>query len=135
MGRLGANAFIYADDIIILSPTCYTLCRLIMICEGFSEEFTLSFNPDKSAILLFSDITFIDDIRLTIFGRKIRIVLEEKHLGHVLSSRGSLVNIDSVIKDMKVGTNIIINQFQFTSLTSKIQLFNSQCMSLYGSQL
>ncbi len=70
-----------------------------MVCEGFSEEFSLSFNAEKSAILLFSDITFIDDIRirLTIFGTKIKTVLEEKHLGHVLSSRGSLVNIDSVI--------------------------------------
>ncbi len=77
MGELCANAFIYADDIIILSRTCYDLRRLIMICEGFSEEFSLSFNPDSSAILLFSDITFIDDIRLTIFGRKIKIVSEE----------------------------------------------------------
>ncbi len=101
----------------------------------FNEEFSLSFNPDKSEILLFSDITSIDAIRLTIFGRKIKIVLEEKYLGHVLSSRGSLVNIDSVIKDMKVRNNIIINQFHSTSLKSKIQLFNSQCISFYGSRL
>ncbi len=105
IGGLCANAFIYADDIITLSITCYALRRLIMICEGFSKEFSLSFNPDKSAILLFSDITFIDNMRFQIFGRKFKIVLEEKHLGHVLSSRGSLVNIDSVIKDMKVRTN------------------------------
>ncbi len=76
MGGLCPNVFIH-DDIIILSPTCYALRRLIMIWEGFKEEFSLSFNPDKSAILLFSDINFIDDIRLTSFGRKIKIVLEE----------------------------------------------------------
>ncbi len=110
MSGLCANAFIYADDIIILTPTCYALRRLIVICEGFSEEFSLSFDPDKSAILLFSGVTFIGDIRLTFFGRNIKIVLEEKHLGHVLSSRGSLVNIDTVINDMKVRTDIILNQ-------------------------
>ncbi len=73
MDGLCANTYIYADGIIILSPTCYALRRLIMICEGFSEEFSLSFNLDKSAILLFSDVIFIDDIRLTIFCRKIKI--------------------------------------------------------------
>ncbi len=88
-----------------------------MICEGFSKEFSLNIDPDKSAILLFFYITFIDDIRLTIFGRIIKIVWEEKHLGHVLSSRGSLVNIDFVIKDMKVRTNIIINQLYSTYRT------------------
>ncbi len=67
MGGLCANAFIYPDDIIILSRTCSDLRQLI-ICEGFSEEFSLRFNPDKSVMLLLSDITFINDIRFTIFG-------------------------------------------------------------------
>ena len=43
VGNLCANAFAYADDIIILSPTCSSMRSLIQICERYSEEFTLTF--------------------------------------------------------------------------------------------
>ena len=43
--------------------------------------------------------------------------------------------MDSVIRDLKVRTNTIINQFKPISWQSKVKLFKSQCSSLYGSQL
>ncbi len=58
-----------------------------------------------------------------------------KILGHTVSSHGSLVNLEPVIKDVKVRTNVINNQICSASWQSKVMLFNSQCMSLYGCQL
>ncbi len=69
------------------------------------------------------------------YGRNIQNVRSEKHLGHIISVRGSLSNIEPVIKDMKVRTNVITHQFYSTIWQSKVKLFNSQCMSLYGCQL
>ena len=56
-------------------------------------------------------------------------------MGHIISARGSLINIEPVIKDMKVRTNVITHQFYSIAWQSKVMLFNSQCMSLYGCQL
>ncbi len=56
-------------------------------------------------------------------------------MGHIISARGSLINIEPVIKDMKVRTNVITHQFYSTAWQSKVELFNSQCMSFYGCQL
>ena len=47
----------------------------------------------------------------------------------------NLVSIDNVITDMKVRTNAIITQFKPVSWKSKVTLFNSQCLPLYGCHL
>ena len=77
----------------------------------------------------------MDTVCIKMYGRTIQNVKSEKHLGHLISSRGSLVNLEPVIRDMKVKTNVITHQFYNTSWQSKVLFFNSHCMSLYGCQL
>ena len=87
-------------------------------------------------LIIFSDYDFdVDRVGIEMFGSNIQKVRSGKHLGHLLSSSGRLVNIESITKDMKVRTNVITNQFYATSWQSKALLFNTQCMSLYGCQL
>ena len=50
-----ANAFAYADDLVLLSPTCTGLRSMINICEIFSNEYKLQFNPDKCTLVIFND--------------------------------------------------------------------------------
>ena len=136
MGGICSNAFAYADDVIILSPTCHALKRLITICENYGVEYDLTFNPTKCVLLIFGDSNNnINNVNITMFGRNIETVFNEKHLGHLLSSSGSLINIEPIINDMKIRTNVIINNFHSTSKSSKVNLFNSQCMALYGCPL
>ena len=52
IGNLCANAFAYADDVILLSPTCTALKSMIEICEQFSDDYKLQFNPDKCTLLI-----------------------------------------------------------------------------------
>ena len=47
IGHMSANAFGYADDIVILSPTCKALTSLITICEEYASEFEIQFNPEN----------------------------------------------------------------------------------------
>ncbi len=77
----------------------------------------------------------MDSVCIKMYGRTIHNVMSEKHLGHLISSGGSLVNLEAVMRDMKVRTNAIIHQFYSTSWQSKVLLFNSHCTSLYGCQL
>ncbi len=84
----------------------------------------------------FSDsYVFMDSVCIKMYGRTIQNIKSEKHLGHLISSRGSLVNLEPVMRDMKVRTNAIIHQFYSTSWQFKVLLFNSHCTSLYGCQL
>ena len=53
-----ANALAYADDIVILSPSCSALKILISIWESFEMEYEIICNPDKSSLLSFSEIEF-----------------------------------------------------------------------------
>ena len=140
IGDICANAFAYADDIVILSPSCSALRYLISICESFAKEYEVIFNPDKCTLLIFTDSDFRrNNANVMLCDRPVKIVKEEKHLGHLFSSdychTSNLINIDSVIRDMKVRTNAIITQFKPVSWKSKVELFNSQCLPLYGCHL
>merc|ERR1711888_146635 len=43
IGNICANAFAYADDIVILSPSCSALRELIAICEYMANELEIKF--------------------------------------------------------------------------------------------
>ena len=47
IGSLIANVFVYADDLIILSPTVTALQKLVNKCEKYGQEFKLQSNPNK----------------------------------------------------------------------------------------
>ena len=117
IGDLCANAFAYADDIVLLSPTCKALKFLVAICELFAEEYFLNFNPEKCKLLIFScsDDNF-ENINITICNHRIENVKSETHLGHLFQLLNSIINFDSIINDINVRTNIIINKFRPISL-------------------
>ena len=140
IGDICANAFVYADDIVLLSPSCNALRNLINICEYFANEYEINFNPNKCTLLIFSDIKDIGNlVNLTICGSSIKNVTSETHLGHVFQAdyghTMNLINFDHIIRDMKVRTNAIVNQFKPISWKAKTTLFNSQCLYLYGCPL
>ena len=133
---MSANAFGYADDIVILSPSCKALKFLIAICEKYASEYKIQFNPDKCTLLIFSDSDFYhNNVNIIISGCKIKNVKQEKHLGHTFQNSRNIIDFDAVIKDIKVRSNIIVNQFRPISWQSKATLFMSQCSSLYGCHL
>ncbi len=79
------------------------------------------FNPEKCVLVIFDDSDFfMDHIRIQMYGHDIQNVKSGKHLGYIISSRGSLVNFEPVIRDMKVRTNVIINLYRSTFWQSKV---------------
>ena len=136
MGNIYANAFAYADDVIILSPICSAMRKLIEICEQYSNEFCLSFNPNKCFLLVFCNRNFdLSHINLQLRNQPIQIVNGSKHLGHFVSSKGSIIQIDEIIREMQVKANIISNEFHCLTYKARAKIFNSQCLNLYGCGL
>ena len=133
-----SNAFMYADDIVLLSPTISALKFLVIICEIYAEDYFLTFNIDKCYLLIFlidgCDID-VNRIKIEINNKTIKIVRQEMHLGNCLASNRHIIQLKQTINDMKARTTTIINNFHHISFMGKIKLFNSQCLSLYGAQL
>ena len=124
----------------LLTPTCTALRFLIILCEKYAESYKLRFNPDKCTLLIYADKNtdfYVNNCHIMLCGKQIINVKTEKHLGHVFTTgnHSHLVNIDSVNRDLKVRTNVIVNQFKPICWQAKIKLYVSQCSSLYGSQL
>ena len=139
IGNLSANAFGYADDIVILSPTCKALRVLINICEVYANDHFIKFNPDKCTLLIFCDFSesdfYYENVNISIAGCRIKNVKSEKHLGHVFKNCTNIIDFSEVVNDIKVRSNVIANQFKPIAWQGKATLFMSQCSSLYGCHL
>jgi len=53
IGQLFVGCDFYADDIALLSASCYGLQRLINICEKYGTEWDIRFNATKSEVITF----------------------------------------------------------------------------------
>ena len=53
IGNVSYGSFLYADDLILLSPSVYELKIMLSICEKELENLDLCFNTDKSCCMRF----------------------------------------------------------------------------------
>ena len=116
MGNICANAFAYADDVIISAPSCTSLNNIIAICEAYAKEYKVSFNPEKCTLMIFTSKEhyefYYNNVNIFISGTKVKNVKSEKYLGHIFYSNNNLIDIEDVIRDVKVRTNVIVSQFR-----------------------
>ena len=87
VGNVCFNSFAYADDIALLSPSLHGIKQLIQICEKYSLEYSIHFNPAKCALLYFnSELNHnYEHSNVFMFGEKLQIFDNFKHLRHSLS--------------------------------------------------
>ena len=55
--HLGVNfvgALAYADDIVLLCPIPFAVCKLLSVCYTFAMEYDIRFNANKSKLLVAS---------------------------------------------------------------------------------
>ena len=116
------------------------LRTMITVCESYANDYKLKFNPEKCTLLIFADSEFYsNNVNITLCGHTIKNVKSEIHLGHHFCSSYdqtyNMINFDTIIRDIKIRTNAIVNEFRPASWQSKVTLFLSQCSSLYGCPL
>ena len=54
VGHHFAGAVAYADDVVLLSPSVYGFKQLLKVCEQFSTDYNIDFNPSKSKMIVFN---------------------------------------------------------------------------------
>ena len=55
IGNEFMGCFAYADDIILLSPTCHGINKMFDVCDKYSHLYSLTFNKDKTKVIIFDD--------------------------------------------------------------------------------
>ena len=75
-----ADAFGYADDIVLLAPFLDVLRHMIGICEDYAQEFHISFNPSKSKLMYYN--VSHDNLHVKRCNQDVHMVSKEIYLGN-----------------------------------------------------
>ena len=129
------GSFGYADDCVLLSPMISSLRRQLDVCDSFSTEFNVLFNPDKYQLLHCSNLPKqLWGIEYN--GSFIKTCDSAMHLGYVLTSNNiSKASIDMSCTNFCVAVNSVLSLFPKAHSHVKYYLLNQFCMSLYGCVL
>ena len=85
LGDLLINHLMYADDLVLISPSTRGLSKLIDECQKYGIEFDILYNPLKSAVM-FIKPKFMTKINMPTFkisNENINVVHEYTYLGHI----------------------------------------------------
>lgn len=138
IGTMFMGAFAYADDIVLLSPTRLGLRKLLDICNNFSTEYHVNFNPTKSQLVYYRRGGEAQPPAQPPFiwaGQVIDISLEAAHLGHSVGDNVGDSVLNNAINGLYVKVNTIMSLFGYCHSDIKYKLFKSFAMALYGSSI
>ena len=136
---------LFADDTSIytsLKPlnnvSIHLLQSDLIKIESWAKQWKVSFNPDKTEMLVFSKTQNKPNIKLYFFGRQITVVHQHKHLGIILDDTMNWrPQIESLISKTQLNLNIMKHfKYIFSRKTLKI-IYNYHVKSIisYGDIL
>ena len=138
LGDLFINHLMYADDLVLISPSTRGLNCLIEECQRYGLEFDILFNSSKSAVMYFKP-DFMKNINFPIFkinNESINVVSRYTYLGHIIWNDSS-DDLDILRQRRKIFAqgNSIMRKFYMCSDDVKLTLFKSYCSSFYTAHL
>ena len=86
VGNRYYGALVYADDIVLVSPTVRGLKEMVRTCEHFCDRSDMQFNPDKSVCICFRRKKCVNLPEIKLCGKLMKWEENIKHLGNYLSS-------------------------------------------------
>ena len=133
IGNQYMGSFAYADDLILLSPTVSSLKAQLHVCEMFSNDYNIKFNTEKSKLIAYGG----NDVHIKFQGKMIPACSIENHIGHLVGKDFNVQKemIQNACNEMYGKLNLLLRQFGNIDRWILYHLFNSYCLSLYGSNL
>ena len=134
VGGTMVNHLMYADELVLIAPTCSALRQLVTKCTLYSSEFDIVFNAQKTVCMLFQSKLFVIDSCPSIMLDNITLsfVKEYKYLGHIIvDNLKDDSDIQNQMKFLYARGNTLIRKFSYCSFHVKIMLFNSYCSPVY----
>ena len=118
----------YADDLVIMSPSVAGLYKLIHICESFGLSHDVLFNNKKSTIMSFRAGN-LKDAQLPLYTLNGEVLCDSacvKYLGHFICS--DLSDDTDILRQRRCLTiqgNILLRKFHMCSIGVRLALFRS----------
>ena len=128
----------YADDLVIMSPSVAGLYKLIQICESFGLSHDVLFNNKKSTIMSFKAGN-LKDAHLPLYTLNGEVLCDSacvKYLGHFICS--DLSDDTDILRQrrcLSIQGNVLLRKFHMWSIGVRLALFRSFCSPMYTSQL
>ena len=132
------NHLIYADDIVVFSPSLAGLQCLVGECAGFISSRKLTINANKTKCMKFYNrkCNSIPETAITINGAAIEFANEIKYLGYFLTSNNNdNQHIGSLYRGLCIRANMVLRNFSKCTNDVKCLLFRTYCMSFYCMSL
>ena len=128
----------YADDLVLLSPSAMGLSLLLSVCSAYGIEHDIKYNSAKSNVMIFR-CNKMKDIRIPNFVLNnvlLTRVTKYKYLGHCISD--DLSDDDDMARQYRqiyAQGNALLRNFFMCTESVKITLFRSFCTSLHTCEL
>ena len=132
------NNLMYADDVVLMSPSASGLQSLISICEQYANDHDIIYNTSKTVTMCTVPRRYkLNNLpKFHLCGRELNSVNEYKYLGHYITPN---LNDDRDIsyryRDISIKGNIISRMFNKCSVEVKRQIFQTFCSNIYGNHL
>ena len=125
----------YADDLVLFSPSAKGIQRLLNVCKDFGDINNVTYNPTKSKMMYIGPIgkTALDELPTIYIGtRSLSFVDQYKYLGHIICNNlRDDEDIKSKIRSLYGRSNYLSKKFYFCSYAVKRRLFCSFVSNIY----
>ena len=138
IGATLINHLMYADDLVLLSPSAMGLSLLLSVCSAYGIEHDIKYNSAKSNVMIFC-CNKMKDIHIPNFllnNVLLTRVTKYNYLGHCISD--DLSDDDDMARQYRqiyAQGNALLRKFCMCTESVKITLFRSFCTSLYTCEL
>ena len=132
------NHLMYADDLVIMSPSVAGLYKLLHICESFGLSHDVLFNNKNSTIMSFRAGN-LKDAHLPLCIINGEVLCDSacvKYLGHSICS--DLTDDTDILRQrrcLSIQGNLLLRKFHMCSIGVRLVLFRRFCSTMYTSQL
>ena len=138
-GEIMINHLMYADDLVLLSPSATGLRELLLACEKYSEEHAIIYNSKKSSVLICKNraTLHVPSPSFAVNDIAIGEVAKVKYLGHVITNDMTDDDADMMRQRRQLYAlgNVLSRRFHMCSIEVKNTLFRSFCTPMYTCQL
>ena len=138
VGNLVINHLMYADDLVIFSPSSAGLQQLLRICTQYGSDFDIIYNAKKSKLMIIRSRedrrAIFPDFYLS--GTLLSMCNEITYLGHVITD--DLTDDKDILRQRRklyAQANMLCRKFSMCSVTVKVSLFKAYCTPLYTAHL
>ena len=132
------NHMMYADDLVLISPSATGMKELLCACEVYSLEHAIVYNSKKSTVLVCRNKAMRHAVRpsFIVNGDVIPETDKVKYLGHIICS--DLSDDEDMMRQRRylyAQGNVLSRSFHMCSINVKNTLFRTFCTPMYTCHL